>query len=303
MITQFHLFHFATYIGLLSKMLGKAWVIKVHDMIPDPTLPIPISERAFINSWYGSFVRASYGMFLKNIGKKADKLFVLTSELQSLLLENGYSSDQVAVIPNGVNTKLFSPLVSGDSGNEKMILYIGSMMPEDGLSSLVEAFALLDQKRELNLTLIGDGPERSQLMRLVKRLDLDQRVTFCRHVPHELIPQFIRKAYVCVGPLRLSPINYYTIPTKILEYFACGKPVVSSPVSRDVLIDGFTGLVVRDVTPKVIAKKFSRILEDEKLAERMGRNARKLVVEKFDWEEVISRIEGELLDIEAHGFA
>ena len=302
-ITQLHLFHFATYAGLLSKTLGKPWVIKVHDMVPDPTLPIPISENALINSCYELFVRASYGWFLKNVGKKADRLLVLTSELQGLLLENGYSSDKVAVIPSGVDTKLFSPPISKDSVNKKMILYVGSMMPEDGLFSLVKAFALLDQEKELTLTLIGDGPKRPQLIQLVKKLNLEQRVTFYRHVPHKLIPEFIRKAYVGVGPLRLSPINYYTIPTKILEYFACGKPIVSSPVSKDILVNESTGLVVKDATPKVIAKQFSRFLEDEKLAKRMGRNARKLVVERFDWEKIISQIEREIQDIESHRFA
>lgn len=302
-ITQLHLFHFASHTGLLPKMLGKPWIVKVHDMVPDPTLPIPISEKVFINSCYELFVRASYGLFLKNVGKKADRLLVLTKELQSLLLENGYSSDKVAVIPHGVDTKLFSPPISISSVDEKMILYVGSMMPEDGLFFLVKAFALLDREKELTLTLIGDGPERSQLIKLVKKLDLEQRVTFYRHVPHKLIPKFIRKAYVGVGPLRLSPINYYTIPTKILEYFACGKPVVSAPISKDILVNGSTGLVVKDVTPRVIAKKFSEILEDEKLARHLGRNARKLVVERFDWERVISQIEREIQDVESQRFA
>lgn len=303
-ITQLHLFHFASYTGLLSKTLGKAWVVKVHDMIPDPTLPIPISEKTFINSCYGLFVRASYGLFLRNVGKKADRLLVLTNELKRLLLENNYPLHKVAVIPHGVDTKLFSPPNSkSGSIHEKTILYVGSMWPEDGLSSLVKAFALLDQEKGLNLTLIGDGPERSQLLELVKKLDLEHRVNFYRHVPHKLIPEFIRKAYVCVGPLCLSPINYYTIPTKILEYFACGKPVVSSPVSKDVLVNEFTGLVVKNVTPKVIAKQFSRILDDEKLASQMGTNARRLAIEKFNWEKIISQIEREIQEIESHRYA
>jgi len=273
-------------------------------MIPDPALPIPISKKNFINSCYGLFLRASYGLFLRNVGKKADRLLVLTRELQSLLLENDYPRHKVAVIPNGVDIKLFSPPISkSGSVHKKIILYIGSMWPEDGLSSLVKAFALLDQEKELNLTLIGNGPERSQLIELVKKLDLEQRVNFYRNVPHELIPEFIRKAYVGVGPLRLSPINYYTIPTKILEYFACGKPVVSSPVSKDILVNEFTGLVVKNVTPKAIAEQFSRILEDEKLARQMGTNARRLAIEKFDWEKIVSQIEREIQEVESHRYA
>lgn len=299
--TQLHLFHLASYTALLSKTLRKPWVVKIHDMIFDPTLPMPVSEKAFINSCYRLFVRASYGLFLRDVGKKADKLLVLTSELQSLLQAYGYRADRVVVSPNGVDTRLFSPPASKrNCSDKKVLLYIGSMMPEDGLLNLIKAFSLLNQKRELNLTLIGDGPERLELIELVKKLDLKQKVIFHRHVPYKLIPQFIRESYIGIGPLRLSPVNYYTIPTKILEYFACGKPVVSSPVSRDILTDESTGFLVRDVSPRNIAEKLSILIEDEKLTHNMGKNARQLAVERFDWKRIIDQIEKEIRTFSSH---
>ena len=303
-ITQLHLFHLASYTGLLSKTLGKPWVVKVHDMMFDPTLPMSVSEKAFINSCYRLFVRASYELFLRGVGKKADKLFVLTRELQSLLQAYGYLPDKVAVSPNGVDTKLFSPPVSkGSCLHRKTLLYVGSMMPEDGLLYLVKAFSLLNQEKELSLTLVGDGPERLKLIELVKKLNLEQKVIFHGHVPYKLIPEFIRESYIGIGPLRLSPINYYTIPTKILEYFACGKPVVSSPVSKDILIDESTGFVVKDVSPRNIAEKLSIMIEDEKLTREMGKNARQLVIERFDWERIIDQIEDEIRTLEPYRFS
>ena len=301
-ITQFHLFHLASLMGFLLKTLKrKPWVIRVHDMIYDPTVPYLVSDKAFINSCFGAFLKASYGVFLKNLGKKADKVFVMSRELQSLLLRNSYPPDKVALFPNGVDTQIFTPSISkGNYVKKKTILYIGSMLPEDGLNSLVRAFALLDREKELNLTLIGNGPERLQLMELVKKLNLEQKVTFHKHVPHEVIQNFIRRAYLTVGQLGLSTINSYGIPVKMLEYFACGKPVVSAPVSKDILIDGFTGLVVRNPTPKNIAEKFSIMIEDEKLVAQMGKNARQLVVERFDWDKVIDRIEKKMKLIELH---
>lgn len=304
LITQFHLFHLASFMGLPLRIAkGKPWIVKVHDMIPDPSISSDISKRGFVNSCYEISVRMCYGIFLKTLGKRSDKLLVLTRELQSLLLESSFSPEKVAVIPHGVDTKLFSPSMSNSSSaNEKTILYIGSMEPEDGLTSLVKAFALLNKEKELKLTLIGDGHDRFQVVELVKKLNLEQNVTFYRYIPHESIAEFIRDAYITVGPLCLSPINYYTIPTKILEYFACGKPVVSSPVSKDILMDESMYLVVREVTPENIAEKFSVLIEDEKLAIEMGKNARRMVVEKFDWEKVIDRIEKEIGDLEPHRF-
>jgi len=302
-ITQQHSFHLASYTALLSKTLGKPWVVKVHDMIFDPTLPLSVSEKAFINSCYRLFVRASYGLFLR-VGKKADKLLVLTRELQNLLQAYGYRPDEVAVSPNGVDTKLFSPPVSkGSCLHKKTLLYVGSMMPEDGLQYLVRAFSLLDQEKELSLTLIGDGPERLKLIELAKKLNLEQKVTFYGHVPYKLVPEFIKESYIGIGPLRLSPINYYTIPTKILEYFACGKPVVSSPVSKDILTDEYTGFVTKDVSPRNIAEKLSIMIDDERLTHNMGKNARQLVVERFDWERIIDQIDKEIRNLEPHKFS
>ena len=302
--TQLHLFHLASYTALLSKTLGKPWVVKVHDMIFDPTLPGSVSEKAFINLCVRLFLRASYGLFLREVGKKADKLLVLTRELQNLLQVYGHRPDKVVVSPNGVDTKLFSPPASkGNCSDKKTLLYIGNMMPQYGLLNLVKAFSLLNQEKQLSLTFIGDGPERLKLIELARKLDLEQKVTFYRHIPHELIPQFIRESYIGIGPLYLSPINYYTIPTKMIEYFACGKPVVSSPVSKDILIDKSTGFVVKDVSPRNIAEKLSILIEDEKLTHDMGKKARQLVVERFDWARIIDQIDDEIRTLEPYRFS
>lgn len=292
-ITQFHLFHLASFPGFLLKILkGKRWVVRVHDMIPDPSISSPFFERIFINS--------CYGVFLRSIGKKADKLLVLTEEIRSLLTENGHLPSKVAVVPNGVDTKIFYPEPSKtDSNLQRSILYIGSIMPEDGVDSLIKAFSLLDKENQLKLVIIGDGPERLHLFGLVKRLNLGKKVTFYRYVRHDLIPEFIRGAYITVGPLRFSPINAFTIPTKILEYFACGKPVVSSPVSKDILRDEFTGFVVKDATPEKIAEKFSVLIEDKELATRMGKNARQLVKHRFDWMRITDLLEKEIEEVGA----
>lgn len=300
-ITQFHLYHLASLFGFPLKLLkGKPWLVRVHDMIPDPSLRTTVSETSLINALYGMSMRAFFALFFRGIGKKADRIMVLTTELQRLLIDSGYSPDKIAIFPNGVDTRNFTPSLSEGFPDTKTILYIGSMTPEDGLACLVEAFALLDSNENPHLTLIGDGPERAHLMELVRKLGLEKRVTFHRYVSHESIPDFINSSYLTVGPLYTSPANNFTIPTKILEYFACEKPVVSAPVSRDILIGGATGLVVQDVTPKNVAEKLSILLEDEKLTAQMGRKARHLVVERFDWEGIIDRMDKEIQDIGYH---
>ena len=76
--------------------------------------------------------------------------------------------------------------------------------------------------------------------------------------------------------------------------------MVSTEVSEEILIDGHTGLVLRTTTPENIAGKLSSLIEDEKLTTSLGKKARQLVAEKFDWEKIIDNLEKELQEVVSH---
>ncbi len=290
-ITQFHVFHLASLPGYVIKTLRKKpWIVKVHDLNPDPSLLRSVPEKMFSCLCYGAL--------LNILGRKADRILIQTSRLKRVLEECGHASNKIAVIPHGVDTKLFSPATSETSSeSSRTILYIGAMRPQYGLDRLVKAFALLEPTPNLRLTLIGDGPERPHLEELAKKLRVQERIDFQGYIAHDSLPEVIRNAYITVGPLLPTPANYYSIPTKVLEYFACGKTIVSFELSRDILIDGRTGLVVKETTPESIAEKLSNLIYDEKLTETLGRSARQLIEEKFDWEKIIDKLEKELQNV------
>lgn len=290
-ISQFHPFHFASFTGFLTKIMKRRpWAVKVHDMMTDPNLPRPIYEKA-----YAYF---QYGLHVNFVNKYADKVLVLSSELRDFLSKNkSYRLNRIAVVPNGVDITLFHPPKNGEKSEEKVIIYTGSMFAEDGLDLLIKAFSLLKPKSELRLLLVGDGPERYKLQRMVLKLGLKDYVMFRKYVTHNLIPDIVGASYLGIGPLYPSLVNYFTIPTKILEYFACGVPVISCKVSSDILIDGVTGLSVRNPTSEKIAEKISCLLNDEKLTKKLGASARELVVKKFDWQIIIKSFERQLTEI------
>jgi glycosyltransferase involved in cell wall biosynthesis len=209
-----------------------------------------------------------------------------------LIKKERYAPDKVVVLPNGVDTKEFNPPKSDRA--EKIILYIGSMFVEDGLSALIDAISLLKSKREFKLLLIGDGPERPKLQESVAKLGLGDRVTFLPYMPHNLMPRIIKNAYVAIGPLYPSLENYSTVPTKVLEYFACGVPIVSVEVALGIDFDGYAGFKVKAPSPQDIAEKLLILIDNEELAKKLGENARKIVLKKFDWEVVINILEEEI---------
>jgi len=290
-ISQFHPFHFASLVGFLAKFAKiRPWVIKVHDLVIDPKIPRSAHEKMYIYF--------QYGLHVNSLNKYADKILATCSELRNFLLkEKSYAPNKLAVIPNGVDASLFHPPETDEKIDEKIILYTGSMFTEDGLDVLIKAFSLLTPKSELRLLLVGDGPERSKLQELVVKLGIQKYVVFRKGVPHYLMADIVRASYLAIGPLYSSPVNRFTIPTKILEYFACGVPVVSYKVSSDVLIDKVTGLTLRNPTPENVAEEISLLVNDEKLTKKLGANARELVVRKFDWKSVIKSLERELIGL------
>lgn len=295
-ITQFHVFHLASLPGYVIKTLkNKPWIVKVHDLNPDPSLFRSLQEKMLSHLCYEGL--------LNILGKRADKILIQTTELKQILEQKRHNPDKVVIFPHGVDANLFSPSTpKASSSANRTILYIGAMRPQYGLDRLIKAFALLAPRGDLRLTLVGDGPERPRLAELARKLGVEERVDFRGYIAHDRLPEVIRNAYITVGPLLPTPANYYTISTKVLEYFACGKTVVSARLSRDILVHGHTGLVVKAPIPKVIAEMFSNLIEDETLTTRLANNARMLAAEKFDWEKIMDKLEKELEDVISSGF-
>lgn len=290
-VSQCHPFHFASVAGFVTQAIkDRPWVVKVHDFVIDSTMPRPLYEKMYLNS--------QYHLHLNLMKKYADKVLVHCHELQHFLVrEAGFSTDKISLNPNGVDMKLFKRANGNKETKEKVILYIGSMFAEDGLDVLIKGFALLRPNPWLRLVLIGDGPDKGRLKEMVTAAGLVDQVSFQSNVPHDLMPDIIKSSYVAIGPLHSTIENYFAIPTKILEYFACGVPVISCKVSSDVLVDNYTGLVLSNPTPKEVAERISLLASNEELAKRLGSQAHEVIVNKFQWDVVINSLENELEEV------
>jgi glycosyltransferase involved in cell wall biosynthesis len=104
--------------------------------------------------------------------------------------------------------------------------------------------------------------------------------------------RFIDAADVCVGPLMPTQ----ALPLKVIEYMACGKPVLTGlhSVTRDLAVDGFNCVVVPP-EPGAIAKALVELLTDGDLRARLGSNAARTAL-GFTWERIARDLEGQLLE-------
>jgi phosphatidylinositol alpha-1,6-mannosyltransferase len=135
--------------------------------------------------------------------------------------------------------------------------------------------------------IVGDGPYRRELERLVSELGLEQHVTFAGFVPESELPSYYRAADAMVVPSREFrdglPIEGFGIV--YMEASACGTPVIGGRGggTDESILDGETGYQVDQNDPEAVADAAIRLLEDRDLAERMGRNGHQRAVRGFDW--------------------
>lgn len=151
-------------------------------------------------------------------------------------------------LPIGVDISIFRPLDRaevrrrhGFGPQTKVLLYVGRLAPEKRLHLLLQAFRALRQNRnDVKLVVVGDGPERENLHDFARRIDLKD-CTFLGSRPRAEIPEIMNCADVFVLTSVIEEM-----PTVVLEAFACGVPVVSTAVG-DVprfVVDGKTGFLV-----------------------------------------------------------
>ena len=122
---------------------------------------------------------------------------------------------------------------------------------------------------------------------MAKKLGVASRVTMISCALEEL-PDFLAAADIAVVPRPESA----GIPTKLLNYMAAGKAIVSFQKSATILENGKTGRLVAPATAERLAEGIVSLLVDRNLALGLGRNARSLVFRRFDWRSIVEQIEG-----------
>ncbi len=188
------------------------------------------------------------------------------------------------VIPNGVDTRRFNGRVEASIDSDlPMILTARRLVKKNGVLYLLKAMEHLQE--ECMLYIIGDGPERHSLESIGKKLG---NVRFLGEIQHSLIPGYIASADIAVVPSIIEASSLF-----MLEAMAMGKPVVASSVGGlpEVLEDA--GLLVPPKDPVALADAIKILLRDKGMKKRLGSRSKAIVNEKYTWEKVAKRIEGE----------
>lgn len=251
-----------------------------------PLIEEQVKYRHLVNQFLAEFSRQ------KSI--EAATLLIAVSEEVSKYLKRLISvQNKIYVIPNGVNTDFFKEnLESTYHSNKFTIGFIGSMKPWHGLPVLLEAFELLRKKvQDVRLLIVGDGPERIELLKILKQKNLLDSTEITGTVSRDRVPYILSSFDIAVAPYPKLE-NFYFSPLKVYEYMASGLPVVASSIGQltKLISSGENGILVSPGNPFEFADAFYKLYCDPMMRKNLGKNARKTVVEFHDWDIVAKRI-------------
>jgi glycosyltransferase involved in cell wall biosynthesis len=204
--------------------------------------------------------------------------------------------EKITVIPNGVDTKLFTPQPLNPPSDSRTLLYVGTLADWQGLDLLIEAMSAIVAQSPAKLKIVGRGRGRQHkdLAKRIRRLGLEDRVSIEPAAPHHEMPAIIAQADVCVAPLAYNDRNVTQgcCPLKVIEYMASGRPVVAAnlPVVRELVRDDVDALLFTPDDPADLARCVLAILNDAPLAQRLADSAAERARDKFSWREAQKKL-------------
>lgn len=210
-----------------------------------------------------------------DIYRNATAVLTMSSNISASLIEHyRCPADKVHCVFVGSNTEFPSNnALSSQRFSRKTILFVGIDWERKGGPELVEAFrAVLPRHAGARLVIVGCSPQ------------VDLPAGSCEvvgRIPLSKVSDYYKEASIFCLPTNLEPFGIV-----FLEAFAHGLPVVATRIGAipDFVVDGETGLLVTPGNHDELVTQLDRLLADPSLCERMGKNGRRLALERYSWE-------------------
>lgn len=233
----------------------------------------------------------------------ATRYFAVSRGLADRYLDAGLPAHDIAIVPNGVDTRRFRPASADERGtlrqqlglpvDRRLILFVGVISPDKQPHVLLDAWAELERREQIGSTLVFVGATDPRLFELGDQLvekmraalaSIEQRDQVYFVPPTRNIEHYYRAADMVVMPSIREGL-----PNVVLEAMACGLPVVASrlPGSTETMIrDGVSGILVTAGDTQGFANAIGAIVKDPALGRRLGAKAAQTVNDQFRIEQV-----------------
>jgi glycosyltransferase involved in cell wall biosynthesis len=247
----------------------------------------------------------------KNLQCKMIKRIILPNRYVANSLSKMVDPEKFSIISHGVDTKRFAPKNMFESrarlhldSNDIAFLYYGSHRMLRGIDKLILSFnqmRMITKSHNPKLLLVMPQPA-PYYEQLIHSLNLEKHVNIFYGIQKN-IERFIDAADIVCFPFECVTGVVAESPYTILESMSMGKPVISTRVGAipEIISNKKNGLIVNAGDIPDLTLAMLNLASDEKLRKKLGREARNLMVEKYDWDIVISRLKAVYEEVAACG--
>ena len=225
---------------------------------------------------------------LSKVISNADYVLTTTKDLQRYAVEMGARSEKAEMFPLGINFSFFKPMKKSEKLLKELEIFIGTLYTFSGIKSIIKKFHLFNEN--VKMIIIGGGPDFNNIESLVKLKKFEKHIKLLGFLPQKDIGEYVGLADICINPFEVNYITNRILPTKILEYLACQKPVLSSPLNgtKELIPDEKYGVVY--TKEENFVEKLGEMLEDNEKLEELGNRGHTFVKNNFDWEQLSVKI-------------
>lgn len=185
-------------------------------------------------------------IYLRQILKRMDVVVTPTSCIGAEIISHGAECRNMVTVPTGAKTEVFHPGLPYDDlvaryglEGKRIIVHVGRVSYEKDIDMVIRAMSKVDA----HLLVVGKGPAKEDMERLVKELGLEDKITFTGFVSDEELPRFYNMADMVI-----SASKFETQGLTILEAMATGKPVAcrNGRAFAEIVKDGVNGYLFDD---------------------------------------------------------
>jgi colanic acid biosynthesis glycosyl transferase WcaI len=261
-------------------------VFEVRDLWPESLAAVGVGDE-------NSLLHRALSAIANFLYRRADHIVVVTPAFKDFLIQKRQvPAEKISVVENGVETDQVSPGTAAErsalrhelSANEKFVVcYVGTMGMAHGLETLLDAAAQLQaQNPAVLFLLIGEGAEKERIKALSQSRGL-ANIRFLDQQPREKIPAFISASDACAVLLRKTEVFKTVIPTKMLEFMSCARPVILGVdgQARKIVEEAEAGIVIEPENSIALVEAIERLAADPDLCQKLGTQGREYIVRHF----------------------
>lgn len=243
-------------------------------------------------------VSAGVWKLYANIYNKLDLIIAPTPATEDLLRKAGVKN-KIVVLSNGIDLSKFNLINDADYLRKRLnltkdpvILFVGRLEKEKQIDVLFKAAALIKEKVDFQIIIVGKGTEEKFLKDLANDLGIKSRITIVGYLPKEDLPYIYKTADVFVIP---SIAELQSLVT--MEAMASGLPVIgANAVALPHLIkDGKNGFLFEPTDDKELSDKLQMLLESSELREKMGKESLE-IIRNHDINKIVKQAENIFLE-------